>query len=192
MPRNAKFTKEEVISKALEIVEAEGVERLTARSLGEKLGSSSRPIFTVFNSMEEVLAGVDELARLIYKGYIDEGLKEDIAFKGVGKSYIRFANEHPKLFQLLFMKEHAEVPDSASVLGLIDDSYQRILDSITQSYPVGTETAKELYMHMWIYSHGIAVLIANKMCRFDDAQISDMLTEIFKSLLINRLRGDKQ
>ena len=54
MPPKAKFTREEVISAALEIVRANGEEALTARSLGEKLGSSARPVFTLFDSMEEI------------------------------------------------------------------------------------------------------------------------------------------
>ncbi len=47
MPPKAKFTKEQVISAALDVVESEGADALTARKLGEKLGSSARPVFRV-------------------------------------------------------------------------------------------------------------------------------------------------
>ena len=62
MPRNAKFNKEEIILKAIDIVESQGIEFLTARSLGEWLGSSSRPIFTTFDSMDDVICGVNQFA----------------------------------------------------------------------------------------------------------------------------------
>ena len=48
MPPKAKFTKEEIAEQALNIIKEEGAAALTARSLGERLGTSSRPIFTAF------------------------------------------------------------------------------------------------------------------------------------------------
>ena len=54
MPPKPKFSKEEIIAAALDLVRAKGMEGLTARELGQRLGSSARPIFTVFSSMEEV------------------------------------------------------------------------------------------------------------------------------------------
>ena len=47
MPPKAKFTKEEITEAALNIVQTNGFEALTARELGTRLGSSARPIFTV-------------------------------------------------------------------------------------------------------------------------------------------------
>ncbi len=190
MPQKAKFSKEEIINSAITIVENQGIEFLTARSLADKLGSSARPIFTTFKNMDDVLQGVNSYANKLYQSYVAEGLKEQIAFKGVGKSYIRFASKHPKLFELMFMKQHADVPNLNNVLGLIEDSYGAILDSITGSYKVSEKFAKELYQHMWIYTHGIACLIVNKMCKFSEAEISNMLTTVFKSLIMNEVKND--
>ena len=52
MPPKAKFTKTEIIEAALNIVRTDGYEALTSRALGIYLGSSARPIFTVFKNME--------------------------------------------------------------------------------------------------------------------------------------------
>ncbi len=188
MPQKAKFTKEEIIQAALLMTEEEGIERLTARSLGERLHSSARPIFTTFRNMEEVLDGVQKSAYAIYQSYVEEGLKANPAFKGVGTAYIRFASEHPKLFQLLFMQEQKKVPGPDEVLGQVDGSYEKIMRSITDTYPVSEEFAKKLYLHLWIYSHGIAVLITTKMCRFSADEISNMLTDIFKGLITEGLK----
>lgn len=190
MPQKAKFSKEEIIHSAIDIVESQGVEFLTARSLGDRLGSSSRPIFTTFKNMNDVLKGVHAYANDLYQSYVNEGLKESIAFKGVGKSYIRFASEHPKLFQLMFMKEQESVPSLNNVLGLIEDSYQAIMDSIMQGYQVSEKIAKELYLNMWIYTHGIATLIVNKMCKFSSEEISNMLTIVCKSLMWSGVEND--
>lgn len=183
MPPKAKFTKEEITAKALEIVRERGESALTARSLGDALGSSARPIFTVFESMEEVQKEVFSAASELYNGYVGKGLSETPAFKGVGQAYIRFAADEPKLFQLLFMREQQSMPDKNSVLPLIDGNSEAILGSIEKGYGLSRELSESLYLHLWIYSHGIAVLIATKVCVMSEQEISDMLTVIFTGLL---------
>ena len=178
MPPKAKFTKEEIINCAFDIVKRDGFDALTARSLAAELGSSPRPIFTVFNSMEEVQSEVKACATKLYEQYEDEGMSGKKAFKGSGTGYIRFAAEQPKLFQLLFMREQAGVPNLENVLPIIDNYYYKILDSVQAEYGFTAETAKEIYQHMWIYSHGIASLIATKVCDFTDAEISEMLNVV--------------
>ena len=55
MPRPPRFTQEEVAVAAFDIVRGGGEESLTARSLAEKLGCSVKPIFGLFDTMDEVL-----------------------------------------------------------------------------------------------------------------------------------------
>ena len=174
MPPKAKFTRAEIVEAALELVKTEGISALTARSLGAKLGSSARPVFTVFRSMEEIQDAMIIAAKELYAGYIARGLAQTPAFKGVGTQYILFAAEEPKLFQLLFMAEQEDVPSLSGILPLIDDSYDLILRSVREGYGLSETVSKKLYRHLWIYTHGIASLCATKMCRF---------TGVFKSLL---------
>ena len=54
MPPKAKFTKEQITKAALGVVSEKGAQALTAKELGAALGTSTTPIFTVFNSMQEV------------------------------------------------------------------------------------------------------------------------------------------
>lgn len=190
MPPKAKFTKAEIIDAALDIVRSEGPQSLTARSLGAKLGSSARPIFTVFSSMEDVQKDVVEAAKMLYDSYIEKGLTETTAFKGVGTQYITFAIKEPKLFQLLFMTEQERVPNLDDVLPLIDDSYEKILLSIKKDYGIAVTSAKRIYMHLWIYTHGIATLCATGMCRFTGEEIGKMMSEVCKSLLKNMKTGE--
>ena len=185
MPPKAKFTKDEIIEAALAIVREEGFGALTARALGERLGSSARPIFTVFKSMDEVCVAVVDAAKALYKEYVMRGLENTPAFKGVGTQYILFAINEPKLFQLLFMKEHSVVPRLGTVLPEIDDNYNEILLSVKDGYGLTPQKAERLYRHLWIYTHGIAALCATKMCCFSGEEISGMMTEVFVGLLKN-------
>ena len=183
MPPKAKFTKEEIIEAALNIVKTDGYDALTSRALGTYLGSSARPIFTVFKNMEEVQQAMLESAKALYKEYVNRGLAEEHPFKGVGTQYILFSVNEPKLFQLLFMTEQKQMPDISGVLPLIDESYEAILLSIQKDYGINEPSAKKLYHHLWIYSHGIASLCATKVCRFTGEEISMMITEVCMSVL---------
>ena len=183
MPPKAKFTKAEIIEAALNIVRTEGYEALTSRALGTYLGSSARPIFTVFKNMEEVQQVMIEAAKNLYKEYVNKGLTAEHPFKGVGTQYILFSVNEPKLFQLLFMAEQKQIPDLSGVLPLIDESYGDILLSIQKDYEISELSAKKLYQHLWIYTHGIASLCATKMCRFTGEEISTMITEVCTGVL---------
>ncbi len=186
MPPKAKFTREEILAKAMQIVRSEGMDRLTSRELGMQLGSSARPIFTVFENMEEVHQEVIRSAKERYRQYVERGLKEKLAFGGVGLAYITFAMEEPKLFQLLFMSApDGEGPSSniSQILPLIDESYERILRTVQEPYGLDRATADRLYQHLWTYSHGIAVMSVTHLCNYSKEQISEMMKEVFQSLL---------
>ncbi|MDR1002755.1 MAG: TetR/AcrR family transcriptional regulator [Oscillospiraceae bacterium] len=186
MPPEAKFSAAEIIAAGMEIAKEQGIEAVTARELGKRLGSSSSPIFTVFKNMEEVHSELIKTIRTVYDSYIETALKsEHNAFKAVGTQYIRFASEQPKLFEILFMSTHEEIPSIREVLSGIDDNYGLILRSVQEPHKLDEPSAKKIYRHMWVYTHGIAALIATKMCSFSGEEISVMLTEMFVGLLKN-------
>lgn len=183
MPPKAKFSRKEIIDNALQIVRESGLKGITARSLGNKLGSSARPIFTIFQSMEEVIdATIDEMYN-IFDAYIREGLEEDISFKGSGKSYIRFAKEEPAFFQIIFMHSNDGLPKKIHLKNTTELLFSEITESIQKDYGLEKEDAFNLYLNMWIFCHGIATLMVTKMIEFTDDDISNRLTEVFQGQL---------
>ena len=115
--------KREIADVALQIYREEGLEGLTSRNLGKKLGSSACPIFTVFSGMDEVQEAMIESAKELYKSYVDKGLSQDIPFRGVEEQYVLFALNEPRVFQLLFMNEGEAVPSVNNALPLLDEIY---------------------------------------------------------------------
>lgn len=183
MPPRAKFTKKKIIQAAMQIVREHGLDAVTSRELGKQLGSSACPIFTVFSNMEDVKNEVIVEAKEIYKEYVMEGLKQEMAFRGVGFAYIKFAINEPKLFHILFMSEQSEPTDIDHTLMLLEGNYEEILYSVKETYGLQEEDAKRLYQHLWVYTHGIASLCATKVSVFTDKEIISMMSEIFVSLL---------
>ncbi len=189
MPPKAKFTREEIIDAALDIVRQKGIEGITARALANKLGSSACPIFTVFRGLDEVQEQVIKAAKELYREYIKVGLAQNPAFKGVGMQYILFSQKEPRLFCLLFMSKQAQKPMLENILPIIEDSYDEILQSVMSTYTLDRKDAEWLYRHLWIYTHGIAALCATDTCVFSPEDISTMLTEVLSSLM-NRIKGE--
>ncbi|HCG61822.1 MAG TPA: TetR/AcrR family transcriptional regulator, partial [Collinsella sp.] len=63
MPPRVKFTKEEIVEAALRVTREGGIDSLTARSLAAELGASTRPMFTYFETVDELKHEVHEAAK---------------------------------------------------------------------------------------------------------------------------------
>ncbi len=185
MPPRAKYTREEITEIALGIVTENGAEMLNARSLAEAMGTSTRPIFTAFRNMEELERAVHESAMELFSEYAKTGSSDMPAFKQVGMQMLTFAKEKPKLYRLLFMSEQDHSFDFekmfTSMLGVTAD---RCIEYIMHDYALSREDAMTLFRQVWIFTYGIGVLLSSNICLFTDKEVSDMLSEQFRSTLI--------
>jgi len=64
-----------------------------------------------------------------------------------------------------------------------DHSYQMVLDSIVADYPLTLEEASRLYQHLFIYSHGMASMVASGIYQFSMEEVIGLLTEVCQSLI---------
>lgn len=180
MPPKVRFTRENIVAAATDVVRAAGMPALTARALSEKLNSSVAPVFSVFENMEEVRGAVVAEAKKIYKSYIAEGLKNPLPFKGAGLKYIEFARREPNLFKVLFMSENRVNIDDFM---LLDENNAEIIGALVNSWSLDIKTARELHNNIMLFTHGIAVLCACGSCNFSDEEISGRLTFAFTAML---------
>lgn len=184
MPPKPKFTKEEIISEALKLVSQNGIESLTARELGKAMGSSARPIFTLFNSMEELQEEVEKAAMRYFEEYDKCSFPDMPYFKQTGMKMVLFGINEPKLYQLLFMQETKAAADFADLFGRLGATAQRCIDSIEEMYGLDEAKARQLFENVWIYTFGIGALCATGMCRFSMEQLSQMLTTEFRAMMM--------
>ena len=178
MPRNFMFTKQQITDAALDITRKSGISAVTARALGNKLGTSSKPIFGLFDSMEDVHRSVLEAADKIYHSYLDEDMSSGKypPYKASGMAYIRFAKEEKQLFKLLFMRDrtHESITENK-------EDIRPLLDLIMKNLGISEDAAYRFHLEMWIYVHGIATMIATSYLDFDEEFISDMLSGAYNS-----------
>ncbi len=190
MPPKPKYTKEQIIAAALEIVSQKGAGALTAKELGRALKTSTSPIFTVFNSMQEVQDAVKIAAMERFESYAHKIGADMPIFKQVGMQMIIFAREEPNLYQLVFMSQNNDVrsfEDIYAHLGIVADE---CLYTIQKDYGLSHDEAKALFEHSWIHTYGIGTLCATGMCHFTQEEISGMLTQDFTAMM-TMLKGNK-
>lgn len=179
MPRNFMFSREEIVSAALDLTREKGFSAVSARSLGEKLGTSSRPIFGRFQNMAEVQAAIIAAANEVYQSYLKKEMSEGkyVKYKASGMAYIRFAKEEKELFKLLFMRDRTneENPDSP-------EEIDSLVDIICKQINISREDAYFFHIEMWVYVHGIASMIATGYLNWDEELASRAVTDAYEGI----------
>ena len=179
MPRHYMFTREQILDAALTLTRQRGIGALTARALGEQLGTSPKPIFSHFDSMEAVQAAVSQAAAQEYSRRIETAMHAGAypPYKASGMAYMRFALEERELFKLLFMRDR-------SGEGSIDDreSARPILNLLQQKLGLDEAQAARFHEEMWLFAHGIATALATGYLPWDEAQVSRMLSDVYFGL----------
>ena len=189
MPPKVKFTREEIIDAAIELVRESGIEMLTSRELGKKMGVSARPIFTAFENMSELKNEVFVRAKAIYAEYQNGFENYSPAFKRYGRQIIHFAQKEPQLFKLLFMSQgDGKQPSFYDAVDSSDDMGP-VLDVLARDYHLDREKATRLVNLLWVQVYGISVMIVQGVCYFTEEVISDMLSTTFIGV-INALRSE--
>lgn len=190
MPPKAKFTKEQITKAALGVVSEKGAQALTAKELGAALGTSTTPIFTVFNSMQEVQDAVMLAAMERFEEYAHKAAHIKPVFKQVGMQMIMFAKEEPKLYQLIFMSSINEAQTFDDIYAHLGSVADECLDVLQKDYDLSKDNAKTLFEHVWIHTFGIGALCATGMCDFSHEHIAKMLTQDFSAMMMLMKSGE--
>ena len=178
MPPKFKFTREQIIATALNIVRQDGASSVTARSVGQALNSSSKVIFSLFRNMEELQ---EEIYRSAYDHYLTF-LQQDIdsdkypPYKAMGMAYIRFAMEEKELFKLLFMEHRKSLNSSTG------SDFSMSVEMIQKANGISEELATLMHTEMWVCVHGIATMHATGFLTFEKDLVSKILSDIYFGL----------
>ena len=161
MPAKVKITREMMLDAVLALTRKQGFESVNARNIATELDCSTRPIFTVYQNMEEMKKDFLEFAYSFYCSYVEQykkksGVETDLLWP---LSYLSFAQEEPNLFQLLF------VDDMALDLGKSMDFYQEMengekADAFAQRQGLERQKGRKVFLDLFLYAHGMAVLTA--------------------------------
>ena len=186
MPRPNLFTKDNIIDASLEIMRREGPDGITARAVAEKLHTSTKPIFSLFSSMDEVKSETLERAYSIYLKAIEDAMKEGKypPYKASGMAYIAFAGKEKELFKVLFMRDRTGETTETKV-----EDIAPLINLILKNVGLTEEEARFFHLEMWITVHGIASMIATSYLTLDEETVSMILSDSYLGL---RLRYEEK
>lgn len=182
MSKPTKITKEIILEKALEIIRTQGIEKVSNREIAKKLNSSIRPIYYQFKNSEELYNELlMKMETYFYSFLLDNEIEDIPKYKQIGINYIKFAKEEPNIFKALFMKKNNLVVEN--FIGQIKE-FNEIEKFIKVSTNLKNEEIKSFHVKMWIFTHGLATLIASNTINFNDQQIRDLLSYEFQALML--------
>ena len=178
MPPKVKVTREDIINVTLNLVREQGVDAINARAIATALNCSTQPLFSNFESMEDLHNAVTVAAYTRYIEFIKSELesKKYPAYKAYGMAYIRFAMEEREFFKLLFMCERSD----SNVIP--NDDYEQSVSLIMRTNGVSREKAELLHLEMWSAVHGIATMHATRFLTLEWELIGNILSDIYQSV----------
>lgn len=173
-------TREAVIKKAVVMVDKLGWEKINARSLAKELKISTKPLYRMFDGMEEITS---EVYKEIYKQY-DEFITSRVDNKNalvtLCVAYVEFAKKYKNLFISLFLSDNLKWNSVDDVLN--EKWNQGAIINLVNKQGYTFESAKQLFMHVWLYSNGLATLLATNHIKLEDKEIITRIVKIYKTL----------
>ena len=180
MPPKVKFQKEEIVRAALNVAREKGMDAVTAREVAASLNVSPRPIFTYYDTMDQLRRDVFDMAKEEYRAYIERGLAAPIPFLGVGQQYVRFAREEPELYRLLFLTR----PDGAvgGAMEALKFTQDLVRESLMRIYRMDAHAADCYFRDLWLMAFSFATLIVTEDCPYSDEEMSAIFSEVSLSV----------
>ena len=176
MPRQPRFSKEDIVAAGLRIVRASGYDAVSARALGKELGTSSSPMFTMFKDMNEVMDAIWTAAEQSFIAHMDGVTDYFPAFKEFGMRLVSFAKNESNIFQMLFLGKRAR-PEIAERIA------RECLTHAGQGYGLTDDQADLLFRQMWPVACGIAALCVKRPEDFSDDIVSSTLSYHFSGIM---------
>jgi AcrR family transcriptional regulator len=154
-----------LLEEALRTIEAEGVDHLTVRGVGDKLGVSRTALYRHFSGKQGLVAGVARegfrMLRIELSDAWDRAGRGQAGFEAMGMAYVQFAVSHPSHYRVMFGGFVEACARDAELIAEAKAAFQVLVDSLVeqqQSGLVRTDDPLVLARFIWSLVHGLAML----------------------------------
>lgn len=159
-----------LLQEALRTIQAEGVERLTLRGIGESLGVSRTALYRHFADKSALLTEVASQGfRLLREGLgraREEGGRGSDGFDAMGLAYVRFALQNPSHYRVMF----GGFLGSREPQGTLEEegraAFQVLVDALVAQQKAGLvrlDDPLHLARFVWATVHGVSMLAIDGM-----------------------------
>lgn len=169
MPAAKKITRESIINGAFDVLREKGYSALNARSVAEKTGCSTQPIYNSFKNMDELKEELSRRAICEHTERVRELLARNDGthsrYSDYGVGFVRFAEQEKQLFRWIYLEDGQTGKRRDDIL--LPD----IIRTICEEYGYDAETASKLHRDMIFYSYGLALLANTDRLNMTDAEL---------------------
>jgi AcrR family transcriptional regulator len=192
MPPKVKFTRDDVIRAAFEVVEQSGMRNLTARSIAGKLVSSTAPVYRHFEAMDQLAFEVVKRIQRLLLEYTTRPYTDRV-FLNMGTGVAMFACEHGRLYRVLLL----EGSNYRDVVNEFLEILERELAKDERFTCLSKDERHTLLQKMWTFTHGLASLICVgliKDCSQDSiiAALMDVGSDVIGATLTKHAKNKTQ
>ena len=172
--------REVILSEACDLLTSGGLEALTMRKLAERLGVTAPALYRHYESKEMVLVDVVGEAFKVFAQYLYralEGRTPMERFSLTGRSYLAFALEHPRYYQLLHMGKDA-LPDEAATHAC--GTGQFMVDRVREGMESGMLKAgspETVARTIWAHAHGLVSIYLRGLLRIGEHEFRQLFLE---------------
>lgn len=178
MPKQ-KITKDMILDAAFTLLRNQGYESLNARSIARQAGCSVQPIYSCYSNMSELMQELFLYTQHFLTEYVEKNVDKNFYFASIGRCHIGFARDEKYLFCFLFLSKYMYVN---SIEGIYRQcARQDVTKDIMKTLSISENAAKRLYLHMMLYTHGIASMIATGAADIPDEQIQGLANSAFRA-----------
>ena len=124
----------------------------------------------------------NKIERYFYKYIMDNMIDNIPYYRQVGINYIKFAREEKNFFKILFMSKSDYLPEG--FVSKSEDDFKEISKLIKMSTKLNDDDIKSFHIKMWMFTHGIATLLATDTVLLTEEQISNLLSSQFQALML--------
>jgi AcrR family transcriptional regulator len=155
-----------LVDEALRTIQTHGVEHLTLRTVGERLGVSRSALYRHFADKQSLLATVGkEGFRKLQQALADaweRNRRGRIGFEAMGRAYVQFAVEHPSHYRVMFGRFIESAAKDDHFIAEAKAAFQVLVDALVDRQNAGDIRRDDpvlMARFVWALVHGTAMLI---------------------------------
>ena len=164
-----------LVEEAVRTIQTHGVETLTLRTVGERLGVSRTALYRHFADKPALLAAVGRegfrMLRLTLTEAWEQNGRGREGFDAMGIAYVRFAADHPSHYRVMFGGFIESCEKDAAFIEEATAAFQVLVDSLLEQQRAGLVRNDDpllLARMIWSLVHGIAMLVIDGQLRGQD------------------------
>src|SRR6516225_7859370 len=155
-----------LLDEALHTIQTHGVEQLTLRTVGERLGVSRSALYRHFADKQSLLAAVGKegfrkLRQTITDAWERNG-RGRIGFQAMGKAYVEFAVAHPSHYRVMFGRFIESAAKDDHFVAEAKAAFQVLVDALAEQQNAGEIRRDDpvlMARFVWALVHGTAMLV---------------------------------